>query len=74
MATVQVLRVHILPTSDAKRAGQQDTVVAYQVDGDPLKTRIVSVPGGNLSEQQLQQAVKADVDKINKLEGLKFNV
>jgi hypothetical protein len=66
--------VHILPTSDAKRAGQQDTVVAYQVDGDPLKTRIVSVPGGNLSEQQLQQAVKADVDKINKLEGLKFNV
>ena len=74
MAQVAVLRVHVLPSSDPKRAGQQDTVVAYQVDGDPLKTRIVSVPGGNLTESQLQAAVKADVEKIGKLEGMKFSV
>jgi hypothetical protein len=74
VAQVAVLRVHVLPTSDPKRVGQHDTVIAYQVDGDPLKTRLVTLAGGTLSEAQIQAGIKADVDKIAKIEGMRFQV
>lgn len=72
MASVVVLRVHVLPSADPKRPGQHDTVVAYQVDGDPLKTRLLAIPGKDLTESAVQAAITVDIGRITKIESLKF--
>jgi hypothetical protein len=74
MSNVAVLRAHVLPSADPKRPGQMDTLVAYQVDGDPLKTRLLAIPGSPLSEAQVMDAIRKDVAQATKLESLKFTL
>ncbi len=71
---VLIRQVRVLPVTDAKRPGEFDTVAVYQVANDPLQVHVLSVPGKDLSEERVKQAIREDMAKRSKIEGVRFSV
>ncbi len=70
--TLEVLSISEVPAVEPNRLGQYDTLVTYRVD--PLHIFSVRIPGSNLTETQIKNAVIADYKKKKPLLGMKIEV
>ena len=70
MAKFKVLDVRKIPSPDEGRAGMLDHLVTYQLD--PFRTYIVRIPKDTISEEDLTEAVKKDLEGIERFTGKEF--
>jgi len=70
MAKFKVLDVRKIPSPDAGRAGRLDHLVTYQLD--PFRTYMVRVAKDVISEADLVEAVKSDLEAMERFAGKEF--
>ena len=68
--TIQDVRKMIVP--GGARLGQVDTLVTYQDEAGNFF--LVTIPKDNASDQEVQQAIKADLEQRHRLKGKSFSV
>jgi len=67
MATFTVKDVRRVPSPDEGRAGQMDTLVTYELD--PFRVYMVKIPKSELTEADVVEAVKKDLEGIQRFIG-----
>jgi len=72
MATFKVLDVRKIPSPDEGRAGMLDHLVTYQLDA--FRTYMVRIPKDKISEEDLTEAVKKDLEGIERFTGKEFSL
>lgn len=70
MAKFKVLDVRKIPSPDEGRVGRLDHLVTYQLD--PFRTYMVRVPKDSIEENDIVEAVKADLEAIERFTGKEF--
>ena len=72
MPTFKVIDVRRIPTPDADRVGQMDTLVTYQLS--PLQTYMVRIPNDKPDAAAIIEAVKKDLDDTQRFVGKEFEL
>jgi len=70
MATFKVLDVRKIPSPDNARVGKMDNLVTYQLD--PFRTYMVRIPKELIEEADITEAVKKDLEAIERFTGKEF--
>lgn len=72
MAKFKVLDVRKIPSPDEARVGRLDHLVTYQLD--PFRTYMVRIPKDSIEESDIMEAVKADLESIERFTGKEFSI
>lgn len=72
MATFKVLDVRRVPSPEDSRVGKLDYLVTYQLD--PFRTYMVRITKDNIDENDIKEAVKKDLEAIEKFTGKEFEL
>jgi len=72
MATFKVLDVRKLPSPEEPRIGKLDHLVTYQLD--PFRTYMVRIPKDDITEADVVEAVKKDLESIERFTGKEFTL
>lgn len=67
MAKFTVLDVRKIPSPEEHRVGQLDHLVTYQLDA--FRTYMVRIPKDSIEESDIIEAVKADLESIERFTG-----
>lgn len=67
MAKFKVTDIRKIPSGDNARIGKMDYIVTYQLD--PLHVYMVTINKDTISEADIVQAVKADLDTMGQYVG-----
>ena len=70
MATFKVLDVRKIPSPEDARVGKLDHLVTYQLD--PFRTYMVRIPKDVIEESDITEAVKKDLEAIERFTGKEF--
>ena len=71
MATFKVLDVRKIPSPEDARVGKLDHLVTYQLD--PFRTYMVRIPKDTIEEADIKEAVKKDLEAIERFTGKEFS-
>jgi len=72
MATFKVLDVRKIPSPEDTRVGKLDHLVTYQLD--PFRTYMVRIPKDTIEEADITEAVKKDLEAIERFTGKEFSI
>lgn len=67
MAKFKVIDVRRVPSAESARLGKLDYLVTYQLD--QFRTYMVTIPKDELSEEIIREAVKKDLEAMEKFTG-----
>lgn len=68
----KVIDVRRIPSAEPARVGKLDYLVTYQLDA--YRTYMVTIPQDELSEDVIKDAVRKDIEAIEKWTGTEFTV
>jgi len=71
MATFKVLDVRKIPSPEDARVGKLDHLVTYQLDA--FRTYMVKIPKDTIEEADIKEAVKKDLEAIERFTGKEFS-
>lgn len=71
MAEFEVIREILTPSSDPARAGKQDLVLVYTIDGKA--SRLLTLPAEGQTRETIQAAIRKDATARPTLSGFKFS-
>ena len=71
MAKFTVEDVRRIPSPDAARIGKLDHLVTYKLD--PFRVYMVRIPKETIEEKDIIEAVKADLEGIERFTGKEFS-
>jgi len=72
MAKFKVLDVRKIPSPDEHRIGQLDHLVTYKLD--EFRTYMVRIPKDPITKDDIKDAVKADLEAIERFTGKEFEL
>jgi len=72
MGTFKVLDVRKIPSPDDSRVGKLDHLVTYQLDA--FRTYMVRIPKDVIEESDVIEAVKKDLESIERFTGKEFTL
>ena len=72
MAKFKVVDVRKIPSPDAGRIGRLDHLVTYQLD--QFRTYMVRIPKDVIEEKDVTDAVRADLEGIERFTGKEFEL
>jgi uncharacterized protein YfaT (DUF1175 family) len=71
MAKFKVLDVRKIPSPEDSRIGRLDHLVTYQLD--PFRTYMVRIPKDSIEEKDIVEAVRTDLEGIERFTGKEFS-
>lgn len=72
MAAFKVLDVRKIPSPEEHRVGKLDHLVTYQLD--PFRTYMVRIPKDVIEASDIIEAVKKDLEAIERFTGKEFEL
>ena len=72
MPTFKVLDLRRVPSPDEGRVGRMDNLVTYQLD--PFRTYMVRIAKDTIEEADILDAVKKDLEGIERFAGKEFQL
>lgn len=72
MAVFKVIDVRRVPSADPARLGKLDYLVTYQLDA--YRTYMVTIPKDELSDEVITDAVRKDLEAMEKFTGKEFTL
>ena len=68
----KVIDTRRIPSSDPTRLGKLDWLVTYQLDA--YRTYMVTIPKDELTEDEIKEAVRKDIEAIGRWVGQEFTL
>jgi len=72
MVKFKVLDVRKIPSPDEARVGRLDHLITYQLDA--FRTYMVRIPKDTIEESDVIEAVKRDLEGIERFTGKEFSI
>ena len=68
----KVIDTRRIPSADPARIGRLDWLVTYQLDA--YRTYMVTIPKDELSEDDIKEAVRKDIEAVGRWTGKEFTL
>lgn len=72
MAKFKVVDVRKIPSGETDRVGKLDFLVTYQLD--PFRTGMVTIPKDTIIDADMVEAVRQDVQGMERFQGKEFEL